>query len=418
MSDRIRRQVVKLLNWSQLHTRTDMRYIAKGGFWLGTGHGVTTIISIGMALILGNLVSPSNYGVYKYILALAGAAGALSLSGLAISISRAVARGDHDALKRGFRTSLIWSTPTIVIACSISAYYFLNGNLTYSLGVLIAGLSAPLLNASNLYGAYLEGIKDFRRMSYYGMWYSIVPALMLIGAALVAPTPLSLIATYSFSYALLAWILYRRTLAIHRQDISRQEKGVTSYGFHVSAQNVLNTLAEHLDKILIFQFMGAAEVAIYTFAFAPIQQMQSVRKIFRSLMFPKLSTMSLVEIRLNIARRALLLFSLGAFLAIAYIVAAPYLFAVALPQYILSVPYSQALALITLLFPLTIYRQTFYAHARVRELYIFRTSHAISRIALLLVLVPMYGIWGVVGATLGGAMFEAVLLLVLFRRLS
>ena len=85
---------------------------------------------------------------------------------------------------------------------------------------------------------------------------------------------------------------------------------------------------------------------------------------------------------------------------ILYVLLIPYFFKLLFPQYIESIPYAQALGLLILSTPGMWLGQTLIAHMRKTELYVINTIHPIIKITLFAILIPIYGIWGVIYATL------------------
>ena len=73
----------RLLRKSERYFKTDMVYVARGGFWVTAGNIVSALAAFGLAVAYANLLPKESYGTYKYILSLAGIIGAFSLTGLA-----------------------------------------------------------------------------------------------------------------------------------------------------------------------------------------------------------------------------------------------------------------------------------------------------------------------------------------------
>src|SRR5688572_20479176 len=85
----------RLLLWSQAYTRTDMLYLARGGFWTVLNFVVAGSVSIALAVAFANLLPKETYGTYRYVLSIANAFGFLALTGMNAAVTRSVARG-HD----------------------------------------------------------------------------------------------------------------------------------------------------------------------------------------------------------------------------------------------------------------------------------------------------------------------------------
>jgi len=95
-------------------------------------------------------------------------------------------------------------------------------------------------------------------------------------------------------------------------------------------------------------------------------------------------------------KKAVLLWLFALSLIIPYWLVAPYLFEYVFPKYEEYVLYSQVFALIMLFFPAMLFDSALKAHEQVTALYIQQTVVPISKLVLLLILVPFFGLWGVI----------------------
>ena len=85
--------------------------------------------------------------------------------------------------------------------------------------------------------------------------------------------------------------------------------------------------------------------------------------------------------------------------AILYVLAAPFIFNTFLPQYIDSIFFSQLAAVLIIAAPLGLLTQYFYATKHTTALYIMNTLEPIVLIGLYAVLIPLFGIVGVITAS-------------------
>src|SRR3989344_6653654 len=109
MFEPIRQKVYRLLRWSEKYTKADMVYLVHGNFWLITGRAIAVGSGVLLTVAFANLLSPTDFGTYKYILAIAGFIGAFSLGGLSGAVTRAVARGKEHVVPAVAHTAFIWS---------------------------------------------------------------------------------------------------------------------------------------------------------------------------------------------------------------------------------------------------------------------------------------------------------------------
>ena len=392
----LRNKVSQALRKSESFFRTDMIYLAKSGSWLSIGHVIAMVAGFLTSLAFANLFPKESFGNYKFILSVVGILGAFSLTGMSTAITQAVSRGFGGALRQGFRINLKWGTGMLLGGLALSIYYYINDNSLLSFSFLLAGIVSPITLSAGFYGAYLLGKKDFRRSSFYGMVNNIAPALALILTLFLTQNILIIIVVYFISGAIVSLLLYRKTTQSYKQGNQERDPELTSYGGHLSAMEVIGQITRHLDKILIFHYLGAAPLAIYAFAIAPVEQLQGGKKILSTLITPKVSGRPFEELQRSTPRKALLLTAYALLLALVYTLSAPYLYKLFFPQYLDSVFYSQIYSLTLLAVAGTIFNETLIAHKKTKELYVHRTIIPIVQIILFFILLPIFGLMGLI----------------------
>ena len=380
--------------------RLDIGYIARGGFWLGIGQGIAAISGLLLSVAFANLIPKDVFGTYKFVLALVGVAGAFTLTGLMQALTRAVARGNDGALSHGFRTQVIWSIPVVLILLAGSFYYYINDNNILSTSLLIAALAAPLRTSTHLYASLLDGKKLFKQSTFFNAIRTVTSAAAIIATLFVTDNVVIVIAVYFLSTIIPNSLIF---LYVKKKYAPKKEvtaAPMVSYGKHLSLMNILGKVSSHADKILIFHFLGAVELAIYAFAVAVPNQVKNFNKILSTLALPKFSEQELSNIKRFLPRKLFLAFGLGLVLTIGYVLVAPFIYTLLFPQYLDAILYSQVFALSLLFMPNPIMKQLLVAQRKQKALYIVQTLVPSIRIALLATLLPLYGLWGGIAALL------------------
>jgi len=118
------------------------------------------------------------------------------------------------------------------------------------------------------------------------------------------------------------------------------------YGKHSSMINIFDALIGSIDGLLVFHYLGPVNLALYSFALAPVAQIRGLLNNIPTLAIPKLSTRSSLEIEGVLKKRIFILFVLGAFISFAYILIAPYIYQIFFPKYLDSVFSSQLFSLV------------------------------------------------------------------------
>lgn len=404
-----------LLRWSERYTRTDMVYLARGGFWSLLSQAIGVGIAFVLLIAMGHFLPKDVYGQYKYVLSFIALLSMLGLNGIPSAVFQSVARGFDGALRQGFRLNLRWSVLLISGALAACAYYLFAGNKTLAIAILIGGCCTPIIASANLYTSFLTGKKDFASRTLIGdLGANVVPALILIATIFYTSDPTIVIAVYFISNAcvdLAAYVLVRR---MHHPDDSKRDPALFSFSKHLSAMGILGGIANNIDQILLFHYVGAAQLATYSFATTILNQVRGQVKNLDIMTQAQFANRPTREIEAGMLHKMALLFITSILGIGAYIVIAPYFYGLLFPQYVDAVSYSQLYALSFLGIFVTPAASYLAAKKRVRELYIDNVIHYAIQIGLMVVGVILWGIWGLIAARVIARLLDAILVLVLY----
>jgi O-antigen/teichoic acid export membrane protein len=398
MINKLKSRTYDFLRWSQKYTGTDNVYLAKGGFWLTLGQIISAGASFLLAIAFANLLDPVTYGNYKYIISIVGILGIFSLSGMGTAITQAVARGLEGSFYTGFKTKLKWSLLGSLAAIGGAVYYWLRGNDLLPIPLLISAIFLPLMQASQIYGSFLTGKKLFNAKVKYSSFSQIISVVVIIAALFLTKNLFWLIAVYLISHTILNFFFYWFTQK-RFQPNKKEDSQTLLYGKHLSLMDVLSTTSAYIDKILLFTLVGSTQLAIYSFAIIIPDQINSILKNINTLALPKLSTKSLDQTRSTLISKIKKMLLILIPIVIVYWIAAPHIYKIFFPQYGDSIPYSRLLmlSLVTVLTSLIV--TAFQSQMMKRELYLTKLF-SLVQIFLLVVLIPLIGIWGAVYAIL------------------
>ena len=278
MINKIKQRISPWFRWGDRHLKTDTAYLAGGGVWLVIGQVVAMLAGFLMSLTFAHLISKETFGTYKFILSVAGILGIFSMTEIGTAITRAVANGFGGTLKQGFKINLKWSVGMLIGGFGLGIYYYISGNNVLSISFILAGIFIPITTSASLYAAYLLGKKDFRKITMYGTIRNIVPAAILILTLFLTQNLVIIMAVCFISATITALVLYIITVKKFQKENDKIDMELSTYSRHLSLMQVIGGIANFIDKILVFHYLGAAPLAIYAFAIAPIEQLQGGKK--------------------------------------------------------------------------------------------------------------------------------------------
>lgn len=407
---------ITLLRSGERYAGTDMVYLAKGGLWLTVSQVAIATLALLLSVAFARFVPKDVYGSYRFLLSMFWVITTFSLTGISAALARAVTKDENGAYGESIRLSIIWSWPMILISLGLAVYYLVQGNPLLSSGALIIAVLGPFMQPSFLFGSILEGKRAFRAIAFAGIVLNLVPAIALIATILfVFQNPLAYLSVYLIANAgtaiVISWFVRKR----YHMTGHRPVQSLFSLGAHLSIMNILSGIAGHIDRLLVFHYLGPIELAVYSFATALPDQIKSMCNHIATVAFPKFVSRSFQDIQETLSYRLAAFTLLMIAVALGYIAIAPLAFGLFFPAYADAVWYSQiyALALIPLasIFP----DIALQAHAAKKELYIFNTASSIFQIGILFTAIAYYGLIGAVVARIVSRAFNLLISVILAR---
>ncbi|MDD4332936.1 MAG: oligosaccharide flippase family protein [Patescibacteria group bacterium] len=417
MINKIKNKTYNLLRWSEKWMQTDMIYIAKGGFWLTLGQIISSASSFLLAIAFANLLPKETYGIYKYILSVAGILSIPTLSGINTAIIQAVARGYEGTFNRALKTKILWGILGGIASLFLAGYYYYLGNSVLTISFLIAAIFTPFMDSLTLYSAFLNGKKEFKLSTRYNIIIQTVSTLTIIAVLFLTKNIFLLILFYFISYTSSRFISH---LLVKKKFVfnDKEDPHTISYGKHLSLVYILGAISLNIDKILVFHYLGAAELAIYTIAVAPPEQIKSlIKTLIVSLTLPKFSEKSTEEIKKTIYNKIVKVIIGVLSVTLFYLAAAPFIYKIFFHEYPESVLYSQfyAISLLAVMFyiPLTILQ----SQKKTKELYQFNVSTSLIQIALVAIFVIPFGLKGAIVANVLSKFASLAISFILLKRI-
>jgi O-antigen/teichoic acid export membrane protein len=413
---KLKNKLRDILKWSEKWTGTDMIYLARGSFWLNSNFLISSVFALLLSITFARLLPKSIYGTYQFILSIASIITALSLTGMNNAVTQAVAKGYEGSFIKSIKTQLKWGLIPSIVAITVSIYYFLNNNSELSIAIFIVAIFQPILNTYNTYNAFLFGKKDFRHVFYFGQIFNFIYYSAMILSVFIFKNPISLILINLSAGTIINIFLHYYTIHLFKPNSNENEE-ILNFGKHMSASNVMGIITSQIDNIFIYHYLGAIQLAIYSFASNIPERLTSIIRNISSIALPKFSERTSTELKEKIVTKSfkLALFTLA--ISIIYIIIAQPLFRIFFPQYTIAVLYSQGYALVVVLaslsrLPLT----TLMATNSKKEMYIYNTVFSGASLCLMLLAIIFWGIWGLIIARGISNIFSFLLLIFFVKR--
>lgn len=393
----------------------DIVYFVRGAFWLSFGLVLTFLAGILLSSLFARILSKEIFGQYSFLVAALGFASITALPGIPAVVSQAASERRDGVLKDAMSLVFKWSLLGTVVLLLMSLY-FTRENPPMALALALSALAFPISSAFGLYGPYLAGKKKFRDVAIFTT-VSQYASLVATAIALFWFPNLVAIALFSVWSTVIVNLLLS-ALVLRKVENQRQDLKLLSFGKHLSLSQILPTASEYLDRFLIPILLGFTSLAVYSFAILIPTQLHYFLKTFIQLSQPKIAQMTTREIKRNLLFKSLQLELLIIVVVLAYIILSPFIFDILYPNYKKdSLLLSQIFVLSLLYFPTNMLSLAKIKARATSIIYKSNSSVALVSMLLLLVMVPVWGLWGAIFAKVLGKTLQGIIQIYFFKKL-
>lgn len=391
-----------------------MTYAVKGTFWILLGKGGKFLISLATMVAFAYWIPKEIYGTYQFVLAGLGIAGIFALSGMNTALIKSIARGKEGTLTLVVKEKIRWGLLGSLGLFLVSIWYLLNKNLVLAGGFALTAIFLPLIEAFALAPVFWNGKKRFDIEGFYKVAPAALSFLIILPAIYLTDSILWIISITLGSRVLFDGLFLWKT--IKKTKNNERDTEAVKFGKNLTIMDGIVRLGAHMDKVVLWKFLGPIQVAIYSFALFPIKSLSDIVPV-QALALPKLGEKNIKDIKHGLLYKFRLLFLLSIPATILAVITAPVAYKILFPQYMESVIYFQILSLIIAILPFNLLVAALISDLRKKELYVVRVGSVILRVGLFLVLTPFYGIFGVAGALLVSEIFRVGTSLYYFLKL-
>jgi len=409
--------VNRLLDKAQRLFKVDIRYVLRGNFWLNINRGMSVLNGIALSVAFAHLLTKESYGTYAFALAIIGLFSMGQNSGLGSGIIKNVARGEYGVVFEGLRKILPWSIGGAIGLAGVALYYFVMGNTDLAICFLLGAIVLPTIVSNGISKSFFSSRGDFKVLTRFNIVRTPFMTLALVSTAFFTSSAVAVVSVSIIGNTLMGFLLYSKMKKAYALTPDMETVGIfpKRYAFHSGVLSIFSYFSEQIDNILLWKFMGAAPVAIYSYAMAPVRELRGLAENQGALALPKFAQKEFGDVRKNIFLRIKQMYIVIVPLVIVYILSAPIIFHTLFPTYTESIIFSQFAALSILSAPRRLMSVAIVAHQKIKESYIMIVLPSTIRIITASILIPFLGLKGAVIALLVSEVIDYVVLGIMMR---
>lgn len=404
-----------LLDRAEKYFKTDIRYIINGGFWLTSAKILSSVASLISSVAFANLLPEETYGTFRYVLSVASLLAIPTLHGIETALTRSIAKGNMGDINLALRTRIKWGLWGGLASLALAGYYYWAGNNILCLSFLITAIFTPFMDSFHLYASVLNGRKKFNSLAKDEVMTRMSVSLLLVAIVFFSDNVLLIILAFFLTTTVFRFFILSYHLRNEKSN-DQSDPDIINYGKHLTAVGIFSRFSTQLDKILIFQTVSGSALAAFFLALIPLKLTQNILGGLNMLAMPKFSASSKEQIKRTLPKKVARLYIFVIPIIICFILISPYIYNFLYPLYPESILMSQLLFLQLLLFPLALFSTAITAFQEKKKLYINSGVFSVIRIALLIILVPVFGLYGAITAIITTNVISSTLTVFLFYK--
>ncbi len=397
----IKKEAKHLISFLEKWTESDVVYFFQGGAWLFSAQLALVITSLLLSIGFAHLAGKEVYGQFQFVLAMLGTLSVLAFPGANAAVMLGTAQKKEGTLLQGVLYKLKRSILGVIGIFSVAAYFYLQHEPNYAQvwpALLVTIVFFPILYSLDVTQHFFVGKRKFSWSSLFQLMSHGGSALAALAALFFTTNIIVILVVYLGAQAVSSIFAFR--FARKRMRNKHTDPEFSSYSNHMTAINFIPTIRAYFDKLIVTYTLGFASTAVYSIAAAMSEQLFAISRNVANIAFPKLAVQSEKKLYGEVKRRTGKLVVFFVLIAGVAILLAPYLI-----PFFFSEQYSSAIPIAQFLLLAGIPRAVGFILVKVQEamrekkkMYAINLVFASVEILALLVLVPLYGLNGIIGA--------------------
>lgn len=400
-------------NFLSKKMKFDAEYFISSGIIISLGQIIVNLLHFLLIWLFANFTSKDSYGFYVYGFTLIGLLTIFTLPGVLTSFRREVALGNEGVFLPLWKTSFKWGFLGSII-CIIIVLSNIADNSGLNTFLVFCSFALPLRGSNSIYTGYYNGKKNFKMASVLSILLASI-VTFVVGLTILLAKNVFLALIFSITCEIIFNSVVCLYIYLHLNQTPLGEEEAISYGKKLSFLTIPDIIAHWIDKLVVGSLLGLEDLAIYSIVTVVPENIKFLVKPIGRIAFPKFVVMNEHDARKRLFLALFQLVLFASIIVLGYILLSPMFFSIVFPKYKDEVWLSQIFMLYFVISPWSIlYGSYLEAKKKTERLFALRLTFAITLILLIVVLVPPFGLLGVVLARLFARIFSSALLLAIF----
>ncbi len=378
----------------------DVNYFAWGTIYTGIQQVIGIICGFIVTYLFANFISKTVYGEYNLVLSILSIITFLSLPGIDTALIQSVGQGYEASFPNAVRMKIKFSFLGSVALLGFALFYFISAKITIATSLIFIALIYPFLYSFSLTTPFLTAKRLFRLLTKLSSLSSVGFLIISALSIFLFPTALGITAGYTLGLIVPGMLGFIYALRFINKS-SHTDPDLVSYSSFLTLISVLPWISSYLGQIILGTSIGPQSLAVFSIANGFLASVQKSFIVFYKPITAKLAAQSSKQHLSTLRTHGLKFVTIGVLLSVGLWICVPLLIKYFFPLYPEAISYGQVLSLSLIPLPLTWVLSDMMIYQKSKKVQVVASSipHLI-KILLYVLLVPKYGIWGLVFVTL------------------
>jgi O-antigen/teichoic acid export membrane protein len=230
-------------------------------FWSNLNQGITTVSALALSIVFTRLGNKELYGQYLFVLAMFGLFSIISIPGAKTVIFRTTSQGHEGVYRKATTFSFLWSLLGIPLLIITGVFFYLFKTKILGTSLIVFALFFPFMESLQNWMLFLKGRSEFRKLAFYNLLKILISLIAVALSIVFTKNIIVILAAYFLVNSGFNILYHFQSVRLSRNDKLDKEWKKQSYALTI--MNMSAIIFGKVDVVLIGALLTFEQVAIY-----------------------------------------------------------------------------------------------------------------------------------------------------------
>ena len=230
-------------------------------FWSNLNQGITTAAALALSIVFTRLGSMELYGQYLFVLAMFGLFSIISIPGVRTVIFRTTSQGHEGVYRKATKFSFLLSLLGIPLLVATGVFFYLFKTKILGTSLIVFALFFPFVESLQNWMLFLKGRSEFRKLAFYNLIKILISLIAVTLSIIFTKNIIVILAAYFLVNSGFNILYHFQSVRLLRNDKLDHDWKKQSYALTI--MGLSSIIFGRVDVVLIGSLLTFEQVAIY-----------------------------------------------------------------------------------------------------------------------------------------------------------